>query len=160
MPQKWADLGCGSGLFSKALLSKLHDESTLCAIDKQPVVFSDPRINFLTMDFEKEELPLPLLDGIMMANSFHYVKSKLRLLQKLKKHLLPDGAFLLVEYDTEIPNRWVPYPISFSSAKSLFAQAGFDSTEKINERQSVYNSSKMYAALIYNLSWHKAACLV
>jgi ubiquinone/menaquinone biosynthesis C-methylase UbiE len=150
--QKWADLGCGSGLFSKALLSMLNSQSAIYGIDKQPVVFSDPRINFLSMDFEKEELTLPLLNGIMMANSFHYVKSKLQVLQKLKKHLLPDGVFLVVEYDTEIPNRWVPYPISFSSAKSLFAQAGFGSIEKINERQSVYNSSKMYAAFIYNLA--------
>ena len=148
-PQKWADLGSGNGLFSKALLSLLPAGSTVYAIDQKPFTFTDPGIQFLEMDFEKGELPLPLLDGIMMANSFHFVKEKLALLQQLKKHLLPGAVFLLAEYDTETANRWVPYPLSYSSAIHLFKQAGFDTIEKINERQSVYNSAKIYSAYIY-----------
>jgi ubiquinone/menaquinone biosynthesis C-methylase UbiE len=147
-PQHWADLGCGSGLFSKALLSLLNDKSMVYAVDKLPIVFLDPQIHFVEKDFEKQELDFPFLNGIMMANSFHYIKNKLQLLQKLKRYLLPDGFFLLVEYDTENANRWVPYPLSFSVATKLFMQAGFHSIEKISERQSVYNSSKMYSAII------------
>jgi SAM-dependent methyltransferase len=150
MPQNWADLGSGNGLFSKALLSLLPGKSVVYATDKQPFTFPGTAIQFLEKDFEKDELSLPLLDGILMANSLHFVKNKLVFLKEIKKHLLPAAVFLLVEYDIETPNRWVPYPLSYSSAESLFKQAGFDSIEKINERRSVYNSAKIYSACVYN----------
>ncbi len=147
--QQWADLGSGDGLFSKALLSLLPAGSIIYAIDKTAFAFSDPGIQFLKIDFEKEVLPLPLLNGIMMANSLHFVKDKLSLLQQLKKNLLPRAVFLLVEYDTTIANRWVPYPLSYSSAGNLFKQAGFDLMEKNKERPSVYNSANIYSAYLY-----------
>lgn len=132
--QKWADLGCGNGLFTRALLNLLPDKSIVYAIDKKSFAFSNQNIHFSHLDFEKEFLSLPPLNGLMMANSLHFIKNKLPLLQKLKMYLKPGGAFLLIEYNTEKGNRWVPYPLSFSSAITLFKQAGFTFIEKINER--------------------------
>lgn len=147
-PQQWADLGCGNGLFSKALLGLLPARSIVYAIDKQAFIFSEPSIQFIKKDFAKEELLLPLLDGILMANTLHFVQDKLPLLLILKKYLLPGAVFILIEYDTETANRWVPYPLSYTSAIHLFKNAGFESIEKISERQSVYNSAKIYSAYI------------
>ncbi len=147
-PQQWADLGCGNGLFSKALLGLLPGKSIVYAIDKQPFVFSEPAIQFIKKDFAKEELPLPLLDGILMANTLHFADDKLSLLKRLKKYLLPAAVFILIEYDTEKANRWVPYPLSYASATQLFKQAGFRNIEKISERQSVYNNANIYSAYI------------
>lgn len=147
--QTWADLGCGDGLFSNALINLLEDESVIYAIDKTNFTSINKQIIFFKKDFENDELDLQILDGIMMINSLHFVKEKLKLLQKLKTYLKPTGVFLLGEYDTTISNRWVPYPLSFSDATKLFAEAGFNKIEKINEYQSVYNSSKIYSAYIY-----------
>ena len=82
----------------------------------------------------------------MMANALHFVKNKPIFPQNIRKHLLPEGIFILVEYDTDIANRYVPYPISFHAAASLFEQADFDLFEKINVHPSIYNRASMYAA--------------
>lgn len=146
--QQWADLGCGNGLFSKALLGLLPAKSIVYAVDKQPFTFSDPSIQFIEKDFSKEELPLPPLNGILMANALHFILDKPALLKRLKKYLLPGAAFILIEYDTETANRWVPYPLNYASAVNLFKQAGFSSIDKIGERPSIYNNAKIYSASI------------
>jgi SAM-dependent methyltransferase len=148
--QIWADLGCGDGLFSNALINMLADKSVIYAIDKSNFTPINKQIIFYKKDFEKDDLPLPKLDGIMMINALHFIKEKILLLQKLKEFLKPSGLFLLGEYDTTSSNRWVPYPLSFSEAVELFTKAGFNKIEKINEKQSVYNRSKIYTAIIYN----------
>lgn len=143
---QWADLGCGAGLFSKALLSLLPAGSTVHAVDSRPQEFTDAGIRFIRADFEKDPLPLPRLDGIIMANSLHFVKNKLQLLQKLKGHLKPGGIFILVEYDKRWPNPWVPYPLGFLAAGTLFRDAGFGELERIRERQSLYSRANIYSA--------------
>ena len=146
VPQQWADLGCGNGIFTRALLTLLHKDRIIYAIDKQPESFKEGRIKFIQLDFTKEVLQLPPLNGLIMANALHFVKDKLPFLQNIRKHLLPAGLFILVEYDTDAANRYVPYPLSFASAEILFQQAGFKGFEKINEHPSVYQRAGMYGA--------------
>jgi hypothetical protein len=53
-----------------------------------------------------------------------------------------------VEYDMEIANHWVPYPISFLTLKKLFNDVGFSFVEKISERPSVFNRANLYSAIV------------
>ena len=145
-PQQWADIGCGDGIFSKALLRLLPQDSSIYAIDKRPASFREEQIKFIQQDFENDPLSLPPLDGLIMANALHFVKDKLNFLQNIRKYLLPGGIFILVEYDTDIANSFVPYPISFHSAATLFKQFDFELFEKINEHPSIYNRATMYGA--------------
>ncbi|MDH7461052.1 class I SAM-dependent methyltransferase [Chitinophagaceae bacterium 26-R-25] len=154
-PQCWADLGCGSGLFTKALASMLPASSIIYAVDMQPLLSSNvlpnkTRIEVIKADFVNDTSALPSLNGILMANSLHYVKDKNSFLSSLQPKLVDKPQFLIVEYDTLNANRWVPYPVDFSLLKKLFASTGFSSIEKINERSSIYNQAKMYSALIRN----------
>lgn len=151
----WADLGCGSGLFTFALAHLLKAKSTIYAVDKNPVNFdallqpSSIHIQSMQLDFVADALPLQDLDGILMANSLHYVRDKPALISKLANCLKPDGNFLIVEYDTDTPVRhWVPYPVSLCSLKQLFANAGYAAVQQLGERPSVFGRAKMYAALI------------
>ena len=150
----WADLGCGSGLFTCALASLLYKESIVYAIDKNissfknNAPFKSVTIKPIEMDFENDNLPFDNLDGILMANSLHFVKDKKSFLEKMKGYLNNKGCFLIVEYDTEVSNRWVPYPISFLSLKKLFNDAGYISVTKVNERQSAFNRGNLYSAMI------------
>lgn len=144
----WADLGCGSGLFTNALLSYLHPKSTIYAIDQYPVKLNHPSIILKQMDFVKADWELPPLDGILMANSLHFVEDKRSFLRKVKAALKPNGTLLLVEYDTDTPNHWVPFPASFSSLKRLLLESGFKNVHRLQEQPSIYGKANLYAAWI------------
>jgi ubiquinone/menaquinone biosynthesis C-methylase UbiE len=136
--QSWADLGAGSGLFTKALSTLLPEGSSIVAIDKKVLKIDGPGIttrtsNFLDLDFENA-------DGVVMANSLHYVKDHEDFLQKLSAKT---KRLILVEYNTDRANQWVPYPISFNKLKTIYPDA-----KQIGEHSSQYHSAGMYSALI------------
>ena len=149
----WADLGCGAGLFTYALANLLETGSTVYAWDKGPIALSrlaNPHhVNIKPgqLDFLEDELPVSGLDGILMANSLHYVANKTAFIEKISTHLGENGAFLIVEYETTNANPWVPYPIPLQSLTTLFRKAGFTSAIKLGERPSVFRAGRMYAAL-------------
>ncbi|MEO8823293.1 MAG: class I SAM-dependent methyltransferase [Ginsengibacter sp.] len=149
----WADLGCGSGLFTNVLANLLNKESIIYAIDKNISVFKkinifdDRNIELVELDFEKATLPFANLDGILTANSLHFVKGKKNFLARVKSNLNDKGVFVIVEYDVETGNHWVPYPISFLALKELFNNMGYTVT-KINERPSIFNRGNIYSTII------------
>ncbi len=150
----WADLGCGSGLFSYALANLLPGGSTIYAIDKSNTALTrraNPKNNLIKhqqLDFSKDKLHLSNLDGILMANSIHFIEDKMAVIHKLGKNIKEGGSFLIVEYDTDIPNRWVPFPVNFLSLRKLFEAAGYAQVSKIGERPSSFRTSPIYAASI------------
>lgn len=149
----YADLGCGNGLFTKALAQLLAPQSVMYAVDKNETalnsfsVDSNIQLQKINMDFIKDEFPFKNLSGILMANSLHYVEDKNAFLLKAKASLAQDGYFIIVEYDTNKANRWVPYPVSFSSIHNLFSTINFCSVQKLQTHPSRYWQS-MYSALI------------
>ena len=159
--QVWADLGCGNGTFTLALATLLGFGSIIYAIDsnktslgKIPPVYNETGIKTVHADFVTSPFPFGKIDGVLMANSLHYVKDKHAFMHKLKNHLRDDHQILIVEYDTDKPVKtWVPYPVSFNSLKQLFSEVGYTSITRLHQRPSVYGSV-MYAALV-STSWVK-----
>jgi ubiquinone/menaquinone biosynthesis C-methylase UbiE len=140
----WADLGAGSGLFTKALAGLLAPGSTVYAIDRAPGISAQTTgngVKILPMqgDFTLGNPGVPLLDGILMANALHFVKEKPAFLKEIKQWIGRNGSLIIVEYDTKTGNRWVPYPIPFSELK------GFT---YINKIASVYQDAGIYGAYI------------
>ena len=153
--ETWADLGCGNGTFTLALAHFLQPQSIIYAVDTDkaalrqiPTEYNSVVIEKKQGNFDANNLPFKDLDGILMANSLHYIKDKDSFIQRAVGYLEEDGSFLLIEYDTGRANQWVPYPLSFSSLIGLFGRAGFHSTRKLQERPSVFGNSKLYSALI------------
>jgi ubiquinone/menaquinone biosynthesis C-methylase UbiE len=151
----WADLGCGQGTFTMALANLLVKESTIYAMDKNkrllihiPDQYKDCTIKKVVADFATVDLPFTNADGILMANSLHYVKDKNALIQKAIRHLNENGVFLIVEYDTFRSSPWVPYPLPFAELVKTFSANGFSFVEKLQERKSLYNNAMMYSALL------------
>lgn len=152
--QSWVDLGCGSGLFTEALTRLLPADSTIQGIDTNPgfrqqTLPNGTRLIPIKADFEKDDPSLNDLDGILMANSLHYVKDKAALIKKLRTYMRPGAPFLIVEYDTDRPvPRWVPYPLSFNKLSTLFETEGYTPAKKLGTRPSVYGRADLYAAFI------------
>ncbi|MBS1563417.1 MAG: class I SAM-dependent methyltransferase [Bacteroidetes bacterium] len=147
--QYWADLGCGTGLFTMALASLLPEDSLVYGVDTQPALPDTPRLRSIKADFVNDRLPLSGLNGIFMANSLHYVRDKPALIKKLQAYMRPGAPFIIVEYDTDTPvTRWVPYPLSYTSLVALFNSAGYKSIRKLGQRPSSYGRAELYAAII------------
>ena len=153
-PETWADLGCGSGLFTHALSTFLADQSLIYAVDnnlssfRMNTIRDQVVIKKVLSNFETDSMNLTNLDGILMANSLHYIKNKKAFLEKAKTWYGNKPVFLIVEYDRDHSNPWVPYPISFQKLKELFTLTGFTEIKKLHEKKSFYGGGKMYSALI------------
>ncbi|HSR19212.1 MAG TPA: methyltransferase domain-containing protein [Ignavibacteriaceae bacterium] len=155
IPQKqvWADLGCGSGTFTKALAVILTGNSVIYAVDKIKSVlnnipdrFRNSTIEKINGDFTRIELPFNL-NGILMANSLHYVEDQDLFIKKIHVNLKEKGYFLIIEYDMNVSTPWIPYPVSFNSLKKLFDEEKY-SVIKLADHPSVYRKEKIFSALI------------
>ena len=153
-PSHWADLGSGKGLFTRALAHCLAPGSRIDAVDRNPVIRQNipfegaVEIRWIQGDFISDSLPLQNIDGILMANSLHFVSDKPYFIRKTAAYFGNQKQFLFVEYDTDVPNQWVPYPISFLRLREMFTRLGFPRINKISEMESRYRNSGIYSALV------------
>ena len=148
-PYTWADLGAGKGTFTYALSELLGPEGVVYAVDKRAVVKDlnpndqQARIISRQADFTGK-LDLPVLDGILMANALHFVADPASLLRRLISNLRPGGSFLLIEYDRDQGNPWVPYPICRQKFTKLAKKVGLEELEEIYQRPSRYGNGELY----------------
>ena len=128
-------------------------------------------LHVLHADFT-DPVDLPVLDGALMANSLHYVRDaddsrrsanqskppashssdrygdKPALLSHVHSLLKPGGAFLLVEYNVDSGNMWVPYPLSFETWRALAPRAGFSEPRLLRKHPSRF-LHEFYSAVCY-----------
>jgi ubiquinone/menaquinone biosynthesis C-methylase UbiE len=154
----WADLGAGSGAFTLALAELLGASGTIYAVDRDGAAlrqqattmhaqYPQIAVHYLTADFTKP-LTLPPLDGIVMANALHFVNygQQLAVLRQLAQYLRPGRRLLIVEYNTDRGNTYVPYPFAYETWVTMAARAGFTETEQIGLRPSRFLGS-IYSAV-------------
>jgi SAM-dependent methyltransferase len=107
--------------------------------------FPNVPVEYLEGDFTRP-LGLPPVDGIVMANSLHYVRDKKPVLGLVRSYLKPDGRLLLVEYDTDRGNHWVPYPLSYTTWEQVAREAGFGEVRLLATRPSSF-LGRFYSSL-------------
>lgn len=132
----YADFGAGNGAFTLALRELVGLDAIIVAVDKDKSALRElensHRSRFRTSqnlillpgDFSRL-LDLPPLDGIVMANSLHFFKDRESILRRVHGFLKPGGTLLLVEYNVDSGNLWVPHPFSFETFQTLAPRAGF-----------------------------------
>ena len=152
----WADFGSGRGAFTLALAELLGPDVVIYAVDKdrQALRQLERRMNShfpnVTLHLHPDDfthpLDLPTLDGIVMANALHFVQEKAPVVRQLRGYLKPEGRLLLVEYNTDRGNHWVPHPLSYPNWTALAKQCGFIHTQKLAFRPSRF-LGEIYSAL-------------
>jgi len=147
--QSWCDLGCGTGTFTRALAQSLASGSTIHAVDlNSRALESIPDedhgvvIRKVLADLRSPGLRLPSVDGILMANSLHFIQDQHLFLKKL----LPlTDCFLIVKYERSKPSPWGPYPVGFEKLRELFTESGVQRVEKLGTQRSRFGGT-IYSA--------------
>jgi SAM-dependent methyltransferase len=139
----WADIGAGEGAFTLALAELIGPGGRIVAVDRDGRAletnaravadrFPGVAIETRAADFEGS-IELPILDGLVAANSLHFVRRdrQVEVVRTLAANLREGGAFIVVEYDADHGNPWVPNPFSARSWERLAAAAGLVDTRQI-----------------------------
>ena len=158
----YADFGAGSGAFTLALRELVGLDATIYAVDNDRASlqgletnhrkrFDTTRNLILLKDDFSLSMSLPQLDGIVMANSLHFFKDKEKILRHVRGYLKPNGILLLVEYNVDVGNMWVPYPISFNVCRVLVKRAGFTEPRLLAKTPSRF-LNEFYSAVTYRES--------
>jgi SAM-dependent methyltransferase len=139
----WADIGAGTGAFTLALADLLGPGGRIVAVDRDAgalmenarlvaMRFPEVTVRTLVADLARP-FELPELDGLVAANSLHYVARdrQIAVVAALAGHLRPGGRFVVVEYDADRGNPWVPHPFGYPSWERLAAAAGLTGTKQL-----------------------------
>ncbi|HSJ52729.1 MAG TPA: class I SAM-dependent methyltransferase [Anaerolineae bacterium] len=158
-PGVWADLGSGTGAFTLALADLLGPEGEIYSLDKDAGAlrqqeramrarFPDVRVHYLVADLTRPFPDLPALDGVVAANVLHFFRDKEPVLGRIRAALKRKGRLLLVEYNADHGNPWVPYPLSYRAWETLAARSGFAGTRLMETRPSRH-LREIYAAMAW-----------
>lgn len=142
----WADFGSGRGAFTLALAELIGPEGTIISVDKDERSlrrqegamkrqFPETTVQYQAADFTRS-LNLPPLDGLVVANALHFLRHKEATVRLLRSYLKPGGRLLVVEYNTDRGNIWVPHPFSYPRWRELARASGFGHTELLARRPS------------------------
>jgi 16S rRNA A1518/A1519 N6-dimethyltransferase RsmA/KsgA/DIM1 with predicted DNA glycosylase/AP lyase activity len=128
----WADLGAGTGTFTRALADLIGAGGTVYAVERDKASLTSlaraaahmpataAQIYVVAGDFEQGVM-LPPLDGVLIANALHY--------------------------DRRVPNQWVPYPVAPSRLASIASKAGLAAPVVVSTMPSAFGPP-MYCAVL------------
>ena len=154
----WADIGSGAGAFTLALADLLGPRGEIVSVDRDASAL-EVQARSLTMRFPAvavrhvvadftQPLDLPRVDGLVMANSLHFVRreAQVETVRRLATALGPGGRFVVVEYDADRGNPWVPYPFRSVRWPDMTRAAGLANAREIG-RVASGGLGAIYSAL-------------
>lgn len=158
----WADLGAGRGVFTEALATILDEDATILAVEKDGGALQalrrlanritpDGRIFVTKGDLERPRA-IPNLEkmrpaGVLLSNVLHYLVEPRGVLRELALLLRPGGRIVVIEYDRNRANRWVPYPLPLDRMADVAAAAGLTMSRVMSRRPSAYQGD-MYSVIL------------
>jgi ubiquinone/menaquinone biosynthesis C-methylase UbiE len=155
---RWLELGAGEGAFTLALADVLGPGAEIVALDRDAgalrrladelgVRFPGRTLRTIAGDF-RDPLPAGPFDGVLAANSLHFVDDPVAVLRRVAAVLRPGAPsrLIVVEYDADRGNPWVPHPFSAQRFPVLAAEAGFTETREIGRVPSRFLGA-IYAAV-------------
>jgi ubiquinone/menaquinone biosynthesis C-methylase UbiE len=153
---RWLELGAGEGAFTLALADCLGPGGRILATDRNEralrvaadaVVRSYPSVELETQAFDfTDAMPSGPFDGVLAANTLHFVPHRDATLRAIRSSLAPGGRLVIVEYDADRGNPWVPHPFSFETWRREAVRAGYGDPRRIGRVPSRFLGA-IYAAV-------------
>ena len=155
----WIDFGAGTGTFTRALANRLDTGSRVYAVDRDRHAIASlsserwkngvelvPLVGDFTQALSLPGLAAAGADGMLFANSLHFVAKPEIVLARLASLVRPGGSVVIIEYDGRRANRWVPHPISTDRLVDVLAEAGLLPPVITAKRPSAYGGA-LYVAV-------------
>jgi ubiquinone/menaquinone biosynthesis C-methylase UbiE len=106
-----ADLGAGTGYFSRYLSRAVGDTGTVFAVDTEPNLVAHLReraeqehtANVIPVlaSFDDARLPRGAIDLVLIVDTFHHLDHRLEYLQRLRRALKPGGRVVIVDWQAK-----------------------------------------------------------
>jgi len=153
---RWLELGAGEGAFTLALADLLGAGGQILATDRDGRALGAadgavrrrfPDVDLETRAFDYTDgVPSGPFDGVLAANTLHFVRDRDPTLREIRSSLAPGGRLVVVEYDADHGNPWVPHPFSFETWRTEAQRAGYAEPRLIGRVPSRFLSA-IYAAV-------------
>jgi len=112
--QTVADLGAGTGYFTRYLASIVGRSGTVYAVDVEPAMLEFIRTredfrefrNIVTVEADPDDPKLPQgeLDLILVVDTWHHIDDRLAYLEHLERALVPSGRVAVIDFhEGELP---------------------------------------------------------
>lgn len=109
-----ADLGAGTGYFSRYLSAAVGAAGTVFAVDTEPNLVAHLReraehektanVTPVLASFDEPRLPAGALDLVLIVDTYHHLDARLDYLQRLRRTLKPGGRVAVVDWQArELP---------------------------------------------------------
>jgi ubiquinone/menaquinone biosynthesis C-methylase UbiE len=134
-----ADLGSGSGLFTRPLARKVGAQGKVYAIDIDPALLKyvektagEQGIKNITTVIGAEDdpkLPEPV-DLIVIIDTLHHINNRATYLKNLRRHLRPDGRIAIIDFSENWPAGHESMRYSLTELDEWMKSGGYTRSEK------------------------------
>lgn len=162
VPPVWADLGAGSGVFTEALASLLGSRGEVVAVERDPDALVALRqraarlppghapVTVVEADLRDLDsltgLP-PAFGGILLANVLHFFPEPAALVTAAQRRLATGGRLVVLEYERDTANPWVPHPLPLERLDRLAERLGLAAPRVVARRPSRFGAT-LYCAVL------------
>jgi ubiquinone/menaquinone biosynthesis C-methylase UbiE len=103
-----ADLGAGTGYFSRLLSAAVGPTGTVLAVDAEPNLVADLRkraeregttnLTPVLASLDNPRLPAGLVDLVLIVDTYHHIDDRVAYLRRLQRVLRPSGRVAVVDW--------------------------------------------------------------
>ena len=104
-----ADIGAGTGLFTRLFADRVGAKGTVYAADIAPAFLKhiaaeaknagQPQIRTILSDQNSTKLPADSVDAAFICDTYHHFEKPATLLKSIRQALRPDGVLTIVDFD-------------------------------------------------------------
>jgi ubiquinone/menaquinone biosynthesis C-methylase UbiE len=137
--QRVADIGAGSGLFTRPLAKKVGDKGIVYAIDIDPALLkhieqtatAENLANIRAILAAEDDPEIPeQVDLIVIIDTLHHIGNQGTYLKNLKRYLRPSGRIAVIDFSKVWPPGHEQMRYTVDRLEGWMKEAGFKQVEK------------------------------